>query len=95
MIIRIINFELQMIKNKDAKLQPKLHETEINEKLEDVIINSSTVNFKDTRSKRYKGKHGYSNKERMRIYYIKEKKEKQKYELSMNPVERFKSSLEG
>lgn len=43
----------------------------------------------DTRNIHHKGKHSYKDNEKMRIYYIKEKKERQKSEQQSDNLNKF------
>jgi len=47
----------------------------------------------DTRNRRHKGKHSYKYKEKLRIMYIKQKKDLQRDEQKSNPLIRFHDNI--
>jgi hypothetical protein len=47
----------------------------------------------DTRNRRHKGKHSYKYKEKLRIMYIKQKKELQRDEQKSNPLIKFHNDI--
>ncbi len=59
----------------------------------DCSSDSRYLNEGDGRNRRHKGKHSYKIKEKLRIYYIKEKKEFQRQEQKMNPITRFNNNI--